>query len=117
MGEVSETRAQQQLASKLKCAHGVSRFDKWNPVWYTCAYPHRVSNLHEEISIIHLMKQLADRLLNLIRENWLLIAFLGLLAAGFLTLRTPATPIESEQALQATLSSGQPVLVEFYANT
>jgi hypothetical protein len=63
------------------------------------------------------MNQFADRLLNFVRENWLLIALIGLLAVGFLTLRTPATPIESEQALQAMLSSGQPVLMEFYANT
>ncbi len=63
------------------------------------------------------MNRFVNRLLNFIRENRLLIAFLGLLAVGFLTLRTPATPIESEQALQAVLSSGQPVLMEFYANT
>mgnify|MGYP005663555395 CR=1 FL=1 len=63
------------------------------------------------------MNRFVNRLLNFIRENRLLIAFLGLLAVGFLTLRTPATPIESEQALQAMLSSGQPVLMEFYANT
>ncbi|MDY7041052.1 MAG: hypothetical protein SVX38_09335 [Chloroflexota bacterium] len=63
------------------------------------------------------MNSLANQLMNFVRENWLLIAFLGLLAAGFLTLRTSATPIESEQALQSTLKSGQPVLMEFYANT
>ncbi len=63
------------------------------------------------------MNRFVNRLLNFIRENRLLIAFLGLLAVGFLTLRTPATPIESEQALQAVLSSGQLVLMEFYANT
>jgi hypothetical protein len=63
------------------------------------------------------MNQLANRLLNFVRENWLLIAFIGLLAVGFLTLRTAATPVESEQALQTMLDSGQPVLLEFYSNT
>jgi len=63
------------------------------------------------------MHQLVKRLSNFIRENWLLIALLSLLAAGFLTLRTPATPIESEQELRTMLSSGQPVLLEFYSNT
>jgi len=63
------------------------------------------------------MHQSAKRLSNFIRENWLLIALFSLLAVGFLTLRTPATPIESEQELQEMLSSGQPVLFEFYSNT
>jgi len=63
------------------------------------------------------MHQSAKRLSNFIRENWLLIALFSLLAVGFLTLRTPATPIESEQELQEMLSSGQPVLLEFYSNT
>ena len=63
------------------------------------------------------MHQLVKRLSNFIRENWLLIALFSLLAVGFLTLRTPATPIESEQELQEMLSSGQPVLFEFYSNT
>ena len=63
------------------------------------------------------MHQLVKRLSNFIRENWLLIALFSLLAVGFLTLRTPATPIESEQELQEMLSSGQPVLLEFYSNT
>jgi len=63
------------------------------------------------------MNQLTNRLLNFLRENWLLLTFLGLLAVGFFTLRTKATPIESEQELQDILSSGQPVLIEFYSNT
>lgn len=63
------------------------------------------------------MSALAKRLSDLIRENWLLVAFLGLVIVGFLTLRTPATPIESEQELQKMLSSGQPTLLEFYSNT
>jgi len=57
------------------------------------------------------MNQLTNRLLNFFRENWLLLVFLGLLVVGFFTLRTKATPIESEQELQGLLSSGQPVSV------
>ncbi|MCR4407128.1 MAG: hypothetical protein NUW24_09440 [Anaerolineae bacterium] len=57
------------------------------------------------------------RLSGFIHENWLLIAFLSLVIMGFLTLRTPATPIASEQELREMLSSGQPVLLEFYSNT
>ena len=63
------------------------------------------------------MDALIKRLSGFIHENWLLVAFLSLVTVGFLTLRTPATPIESEQELQDMLSSGQPVLLEFYSNT
>lgn len=63
------------------------------------------------------MGALVKRLSGFIRENWLLVAFLSLVIVGFLTLRTSATPVASEQELQEMLSSGQPVLLEFYSNT
>ena len=46
----------------------------------------------------------------------LLIVFLALLGLAHLLLDTEPTPLESSAALQARLTDGQPVVVEFYSN-
>lgn len=46
----------------------------------------------------------------------LLLGFLALLGVAHLLLDTDPTPVESLAALQTRLTSGQPVVVEFYSN-
>ena len=56
-------------------------------------------------------------LIDWVRVNWVLLAFVLGLAAAFLLLRTrPTEGIESVQALDNVLVTGQPVVVEFYSN-
>ena len=54
--------------------------------------------------------------LRLIQQNWLGLALLGMLAAAFVFLRSPATRVASMQDLDAMLSDGKPKVVEFYSN-
>ena len=55
-------------------------------------------------------------MLRLIQQNWLGLAFLGLLVAAFVLLRSPATRVASMQELDAMLSDGAPKVVEFYSD-
>ena len=52
-----------------------------------------------------------------VRLNWSLLAFILGLALIFALLRTrPTAGIDSVQALDSVLLTGQPVVVEFYSN-
>jgi hypothetical protein len=52
-----------------------------------------------------------------VRSNWTLLAFILGLVLVFTLLRTrPTTGIDSPQALDSALMTGQPVVVEFYSN-
>jgi hypothetical protein len=52
-----------------------------------------------------------------VRSNWALLAFILGLVLVFTLLRTrPTTGIDSSQALDSALMTGQPVVVEFYSN-
>ena len=52
-----------------------------------------------------------------LRLNWVLLAFIVGLALIFGLLRTrPTAGIDSVQALDSVLATGQPVVVEFYSN-
>jgi hypothetical protein len=55
-------------------------------------------------------------MLRLIQQNWLGLAFLSVLAAAFVLLRSPATRVASMQELDAMLSDGAPKVVEFYSD-
>jgi hypothetical protein len=51
------------------------------------------------------------------RSNWVLLTFILGLVLVFTFLRTrPTTGIDSPQALDSALMTGQPVVVEFYSN-
>lgn len=52
-----------------------------------------------------------------LRGNWALLLVLGLLAAGWLFLRTPATDLASAEEFDLQIRSGRPVVVEFFSNT
>jgi hypothetical protein len=58
-----------------------------------------------------------DRLLRLLRENWLILLVLGAIAVAFVALRTPGSDIASIAEVDAILADGQPTFVEFYSNT
>ena len=51
-----------------------------------------------------------------VRQNVLLLAVLALIAGGYFFLRTSPSDIASMEALEASLSRGQPTLIEFYSN-
>jgi hypothetical protein len=56
-------------------------------------------------------------LLEWVRLNWVLLAFIGGLAAAFLFLRTrPTEGLNDVASLNEALVTGQPVVVEFYSN-
>lgn len=55
-------------------------------------------------------------LYDLLRQNWALLLVLGLLAGGWLLLRTPADDL-SVEAFQQEIRGGRPVVVEFFSNT
>ncbi len=58
-----------------------------------------------------------SNLVEWIRANWLLVAFLVGLSLAFLFLRTtPTAGIETLSSLDAVLGTGQPVVLEFYSN-
>jgi hypothetical protein len=63
------------------------------------------------------MSASVNRLLVVLRENWLLLLFMSGIVAGFVLLRTPASAVGSVAEVDALLQSGQPTLVEFYSNT
>ncbi|MFQ5610776.1 MAG: hypothetical protein ACE5H9_01435 [Anaerolineae bacterium] len=51
------------------------------------------------------------------RANASLLIFLGVVVGAFLLLRTRATPLASIEDLSSMIGRGQPVVLEFYANT
>ena len=63
------------------------------------------------------MDRLAQRMVRLLRENWLLLLIIGAVAVAFLALRTPGSDVASLAEVDAILRDGQPTLVEFYSNT
>lgn len=60
---------------------------------------------------------MSNQVLNLFRENVLFIAVLLALVGGFIVLRTKDTKLASIDEFDALISTGQPVVVEFYSNT
>ena len=57
------------------------------------------------------------KVMSLLRENALFLGFLAVLVAGFLVFRTKGTQFASLDEFDALITSGQPVVVEFYSNT
>ncbi|MCS7178201.1 MAG: hypothetical protein RML46_00865 [Anaerolineae bacterium] len=62
------------------------------------------------------MSGIGYMLYDLIRQNWVFLLALGLLAGAWLLLRTPADDL-SMDAFQQEIRGGQPVVVEFFSNT
>jgi hypothetical protein len=60
---------------------------------------------------------MSNQVLNFFRENVLFIAVLLALVGGFIVLRTKGTKLASIDEFDALISTGQPVVVEFYSNT
>jgi hypothetical protein len=58
-----------------------------------------------------------QRVLRLLRENWLILLIVGAIAIAFFALRTPASDVASIAEVDAILTDGQPAFVEFYSNT
>ncbi len=56
-------------------------------------------------------------MIGFVRENMLVIVVLLGIVGAFVFLRTKGTELESVDALDDLLVSGQPVVVEFYSNT
>lgn len=63
------------------------------------------------------MARLAQGLVRIVRESWLVLLVLGAVAVALLALRTPASDVGSVAEVDAILNGGQPALVEFYSNT
>lgn len=63
------------------------------------------------------MTTLGERMLRVLRENWLFLLVLGGIVVAFMVLRTPASAVGSLTEVDAILQDGQPTLVEFYSNT
>ena len=60
---------------------------------------------------------MSEQITTFVRENALfMIVLLGLVGA-FIFLRTKGTELESVDELEAMLTNGQPVVVEFFSNT
>ena len=53
----------------------------------------------------------------LLKENAFYIGLIGLVAIGFLVLRTEESDIDSLDELDVLLASGRPTLIEFFSNT
>jgi thioredoxin 1 len=58
-----------------------------------------------------------DKLLEILKEDWLTIAIVLAVVAAYLILRTPGDAFESVAAFEAAVTDGQPTVVEFYSNT
>jgi hypothetical protein len=55
--------------------------------------------------------------LSFVQQNWLALAFVGLLIAAFFMLRNKPTDVASLEGLDAMVGGGQPAIIEFYSNT
>ncbi len=51
-----------------------------------------------------------------LKENWLTLLFVLILAGAYIVLRTPGDTFASREILQATLGAGTPTVIEFYSN-
>jgi ABC-type Mn2+/Zn2+ transport system permease subunit len=60
---------------------------------------------------------MSNQVLDFFRENVLFIAVLLVLVGGFIILRTKDTKLASIDEFDALISTGQPVVLEFYSNT
>lgn len=55
--------------------------------------------------------------LDWLRLNWFLVTIILVLLAAFVFLRTsPTAGVDSVETLDASLTAGQPVVLEFYSN-
>ena len=63
------------------------------------------------------MHAFRERLIRILRENWLFLLVVGGIIVAFLALRTTASAVGSVAEVEAILEDGQPTLVEFYSNT
>ena len=55
-------------------------------------------------------------MVEVIKDNWLVLALLAVLAGVFLLLRSTPSDVESVQALNHLLTGGRPTVVTFYSN-
>ena len=51
-----------------------------------------------------------------VKDNWVLIAFVAVIAIAFLLLRSKPSDISTLAELDQALASGQPTVVSFYSN-
>lgn len=56
-------------------------------------------------------------MVNLLRENLVLLIVVAVLAGAWFVFRTPATKIASAASFDHLLTQGEPVVVEFFGNT
>jgi hypothetical protein len=59
---------------------------------------------------------MSSALLRFVQQNWLALAFIAVVVAAFVFLRSPATRVSSAQELDALLTDGTPKVVEFYSD-
>ena len=56
-------------------------------------------------------------MLDWLRLNWFLVTIILVLLSAFVFLRTsPTAGVDSVETLDASLTAGQPVVLEFYSN-
>lgn len=53
----------------------------------------------------------------LLRENWMLVIMVLLIAGGYAFLRTPGDSLASTAEFDAQATDGTPLVVVFYSNT
>ncbi len=58
----------------------------------------------------------SQKLKQTLKENWFLLLFLGAIIGAFVMFHTTPTAVASTAELNATLSDGQPTVIEFYSN-
>jgi hypothetical protein len=55
-------------------------------------------------------------MVDLIKNNWLLLAFLVVLVGAFLLLRSTPSDVQSIEDLNRQLTAGRPTVLAFYSN-
>ena len=60
---------------------------------------------------------MGEQIMSFFRENTLFIILLLVLAGGFIFLRTKDSNLASLSEFDTLITSGQPVVVEFFSNT
>jgi hypothetical protein len=55
-------------------------------------------------------------MIDLLKNNWLLLAFLAVLAGVFLLLRSTPSDVQSIEELNRQLTAGRPTVLAFYSN-